>query len=306
MPGAFVAGMTAGNAKTNMEIEGGLAYLEMLENGVSEETARAIATGVGVVNAGLEALQLDLKIVFKELTRRGVNVAIESAQENAQELVTIGGVQLGSRLDTGKWAYTADEVGERLWDTTKNSLLTFALTNAPAAGHNIHVHMRAKIASDGYAKLYTGIMPSDAELRAMGISESEALGALAVFEMEKQEAAADSDQMTGSANQSFRTNLDTVKTLDDFLTTPQNLAGLTGGDLRTYLLNNGYDVQPLSRGSFKGIPFEEGGGFKVNWGGDRILQYHPAKSSHHGGAYFKISSGETGTIRIDMDGNIIK
>ena len=216
VPGAFVAGMTAGNAKTNMEIEGGLAYLEMLENGVSEETARAIATGVGVVNAGLEALQLDelvkayrvldkigadntlLKIVFKELTRRGVDVATESAQENAQELVTIGGVQLGSRLDTGKWAYTADEVGERLWDTTKNSLLTFALTNAPAAGHNIHVHMRAKIASDGYTKLYAGIMPSDAELRAMGISESEALGALAVFEMGKTEESSDATIDTGA------------------------------------------------------------------------------------------------------------
>ena len=61
----------------------------------------------------------------------------------------------------------------------------------------------------------------------------------------------------------------------------------------------------LCRGSFKGIPFEEGGGFKVNWGGDRILQYHPENLSHHGGAYFKISSGETGTIRIDLDGNLI-
>ena len=72
--------------------------------------------------------------------------------------------------------YTADEMGERLWDTTKNSLLTFALTNAPAAGHNIHVHMRAKIASDGYAKLYAGIMPSDAELRAMGLNEPDKRG----------------------------------------------------------------------------------------------------------------------------------
>lgn len=130
--------------------------------------------------------------------RCGADITTEVAQEDLQELVTIGGVQLGSRLDTGKWAYTADEVGERLWDTTKNSLLTFALTNAPAAGHNIHVHMRAKIASDGYAKLYAGIMPSDAELRAMGISESEALGALAVFEMEKTEESSDATIDTGA------------------------------------------------------------------------------------------------------------
>ena len=42
-----------------MEIEGGRAYLEMLNNGVSEETARAIATGVGGINALLETAQLD-------------------------------------------------------------------------------------------------------------------------------------------------------------------------------------------------------------------------------------------------------
>lgn len=84
------------------------------------------------------------------------------------------------------------------------------------------------------------------------------------------------------------------------------LAGVSGDELYEYLIKNRYDVNPLSKGSYKGIPFEEGGGFKVNWGGDRILQYHPADASHHGGAYFKISSGETGTIRIDLDGNIIE
>ena len=80
----------------------------------------------------------------------------------------------------------------------------------------------------------------------------------------------------------------------------------TAEKLYDYLIERGYKVQPLSRGSFKGIPFEKGGGFKVNWGGDRILQYHPCNASHHGGAYFKISSGTTGTIRIDLKGNIIE
>ncbi len=94
--------------------------------------------------------------------------------------------------------------------------------------------------------------------------------------------------------------------LDDLLTNPQILAGTSGEELYNYLLKNGYDVKPLGKGSFKGISFEEGGGFKVNWGGDRILQYHPESLSHHSGAYFKISSGETGTIRIDLNGNLIK
>lgn len=104
----------------------------------------------------------------------------------------------------------------------------------------------------------------------------------------------------------LESGLDSIHSLDELLTNPDKLSGVSGKELYDYLIKNGYDVQPLSRGSYKGIPFEKGGGFKVNWGGDRILQYHPGDASHHGGAYFKISSGETGTIRIDLEGNIIE
>jgi len=45
----------------------------------------------------------------------------------------------------------------------------------------------------------------------------------------------------------------------------------------SFLIKNGFDVKPLSKGSLKGVPFNKGDGFKVNRGGDRILQYHPAK-----------------------------
>ena len=102
-----------------------------------------------------------------------------------------------------------------------------------------------------------------------------------------------------------KSGTNSINSLDDLLTNPNKLSGVSGEELYNYLVKNGYDVKPLNRGSFKGIPFEEGGGFKVNLGGDRILQYHPENLSHHGGAYFKISSGETGTIRIDLDGNLI-
>lgn len=99
--------------------------------------------------------------------------------------------------------------------------------------------------------------------------------------------------------------IDSIENLDELLVAPDKLTGVTGDELYKYLIKNGYEVKPLSKGSFKGIPFEKGGGFKVNWGGDRILQYHPSKLSHHGGAYFKISSGKTGVIRIGLDGKII-
>lgn len=100
--------------------------------------------------------------------------------------------------------------------------------------------------------------------------------------------------------------MDSVESLDDFLLNPRKLAGVSESELYEYLIKNGYDVKPLSKGHYSGIPFEDGGGFKVNWGGDRILQYHPSEVSHHGGAYYKISSGKTGTIRVDMYGNLIE
>ena len=100
-------------------------------------------------------------------------------------------------------------------------------------------------------------------------------------------------------------SLDTITHLDDLLIDPYQLAGISGEELYNYLEKHGYEIKPLSRGSFKDVSFENGGGFKVNWGGDRILQYHPAGLSHHGGAYFKISSGDTGIIRIDLNGNKI-
>ena len=50
----------------------------------------------------------------------------------------MGGVQLGSRWDNGHWAYSAEDMGQRLGQTFGDSLLTFGLTNIPAAAHNIN------------------------------------------------------------------------------------------------------------------------------------------------------------------------
>ena len=66
-----------------------------------------------------------------------IDTAAETGQEVLQEGVTIGGTQLGSKIDTGEWAYSLGEVGNRLWDTTKESALTFGLTNIPSIGHNV-------------------------------------------------------------------------------------------------------------------------------------------------------------------------
>lgn len=156
VPGAFVAGTSVGSAKANLEIEAGHAYKEMLDSGISEPTAKAIAMAVGTGNAALELLQLDelfksfkvlnktgasdtlMQMVSNELKRRGLDVAKETAQEVAQEGVTIAGTQIGSKIDTGDWAYSAGEVAGRLGDTALSSALSFGLLNVPGGVHNVY------------------------------------------------------------------------------------------------------------------------------------------------------------------------
>ncbi len=86
-----------------------------------------------------------------------------------------------------------------------------------------------------------------------------------------------------------------IDSIEDIIEKPDILSNIDSTTLYDYLIENGYHVQPLSRGKLRDIPFEQGGGFKVNWGGDRIIQFHPESASHHQGAYFKISSAKIGT-----------
>ena len=150
VPSAFIAGMTAGSTASNFEIEAGLAYNEMIESGISESTAKKIALGVGGVNAGLEMAQLDelakaFKILDKsgahkkvtrrlvdELKDRGIDIAKETVQEVMQEGSTIAGTQIGSKMETGDWAYDTKEVLGRLGETAMSSALSFGVMNAPA------------------------------------------------------------------------------------------------------------------------------------------------------------------------------
>lgn len=87
---------------------------------------------------------------------------------------------------------------------------------------------------------------------------------------------------------------------------PKMFQAYTPQRLKEDLEKAGYDVMPLSRGKYKGVLLEDGGGFKVNYGGNGLLQYHPEKGSHHNGAYYKISSGKGGIHRYDTNGNEIE
>ena len=150
VPTAFMTGLKIASAEKNYEIEAGLAYNEMLENGVSEKTARNVAAIVGGVNAGLEALQLDelfksvkilnnnpltgsaSKRLVQYLVDKGLALGNETLQEVLQEGSTIAGTQAANKIDKGEWAYSSDEVLDRLKDTAVSSALSFGIAGLPS------------------------------------------------------------------------------------------------------------------------------------------------------------------------------
>ncbi len=83
---------------------------------------------------------------------------------------------------------------------------------------------------------------------------------------------------------------------------PNNFFDIDPGSLYSSLINKGFNLSPLGRGSLKGLDYKSGGGYRMNFLGDGYLQYHPNTSSHHDGEYYKFSSGRTGTKRYSMKG----
>lgn len=80
------------------------------------------------------------------------------------------------------------------------------------------------------------------------------------------------------------------------------LAYYSPEEMKSRLERAGYKIEPLGRGSCKDLKFEEGGGYRIYFGNDGYLQYHPNKGHHHKGAYWKIGNGQRGMRRYNLDG----
>ena len=80
----------------------------------------------------------------------------------------------------------------------------------------------------------------------------------------------------------------------------------TPKSMKAFLESCGYDILPLSRSKsgFRDKSFEDGGGYKILYGGDGIFRYHP-EGGRHLVSYWKVSSGKYGSHSYDMDGNEI-
>ena len=126
----FIWGLTTGSAKEGTIIEAGHQYNQLLENGISHETAKNVGIAVGLVNGGLElvglgtvtgpAKQLLIRATMKEVnkslqkaTMRQVlqktgtiafrNWASEVTTEELQELVNIAGEDFAEYFESGEF-----------------------------------------------------------------------------------------------------------------------------------------------------------------------------------------------------------
>ena len=67
--------------------------------------------------------------------------------------------------------------------------MTFGLTNIPSTVHNVGVQNHNRLVAAGEANILVGKMPTSEQLRAMNMTEAEALGMMAVFQMGKMDDA---------------------------------------------------------------------------------------------------------------------
>ena len=93
--------------------------------------------------------------------------------------------------------------------------------------------------------------------------------------------------------------------MESIFENPSVLQHFSHRKLYDLLLEEGFDVLPLGKGRFKDIPYEDDGGYRVNYTGDKYFQFHPfTVGGHHKGEYYKISSAEKGIKRYNMKGEL--
>lgn len=94
--------------------------------------------------------------------------------------------------------------------------------------------------------------------------------------------------------------------VDALIDNHYGLKNISPTEMKNQLEKNGFDVKPLGNRSrlFPGVLFENGGGFRVVFGGDGNLRYHPPGGLHKA-EYWTVSNGERGKHQYDMDGEEI-
>ena len=157
VPTAFAAGMSTGYTygviKNMIDREGGGLYLDMVEKGISPETARPLALAGGTLIGIIENMQFRLlgkpfKQIFSKVVRTKVgkaaitqaigryakSVGIQVGQEDLQEITGIVSETIGGMIDEKPDAIpTKEEWINRMYETTTRSIAGLGVISAPGA-----------------------------------------------------------------------------------------------------------------------------------------------------------------------------
>ena len=92
--------------------------------------------------------------------------------------------------------------------------------------------------------------------------------------------------------------------IDDIIDMPSIITDFSPEQVADLAQKSGWSVEPLGKGSLKGIPYEQGGGLSMHApnGSSLYIQYHPGGGHHGEMPYFKVSSGSNGTRRFFING----
>ena len=125
-----------------------------------------------------------------------------------------------------------------------------------------------------------------------------------IIKLEENMQKTPGERIIDSAILSQQTTRTSDTLVDAIIEYHESLKHYTPEDMKKKLEEAGYEVKPLGNRSqhFPGIPFEQGGGYRVHFGGDGYLQYHP-QDGRHKIAYWKVSNGKRKIHKYDLEGN---
>jgi len=199
VPSAFAAGMTKGMAfgiiKTSLDVEGGNLFLDFVEKGISEKTARPLSLGAGLAIGIIEATEMMLfaapfKKAFRKTLKSKVaksallkmvkqyfkTLAIQTGQEELQEIVKIATeILAGSIEDNPNVIPTEEDIRKRLVDTAVKSAQGLAVLGAPGAvttgistKAEINAERRLEVIKEAFGKKDEDIEDGKKEKEAKG------------------------------------------------------------------------------------------------------------------------------------------
>lgn len=174
VPGGAIAGGVIGlfshMALDSFEVEGGLAYIEMLDEGIDDDVATMLSSGVGVLNAGLEVGSATvvlapisqagkallkgairnavkdkrvLQVASTAVKQYGAAVFAEVTTEALQESVNIAATEWGKALsDADLESITMEEATERVVGVMIETAKAMSVLAAPGPGFNATVQLR--------------------------------------------------------------------------------------------------------------------------------------------------------------------